>query len=108
MAGSQAVGVMSPSPFEILGVPADADDERIRAAYLRQVREHPPERDPEAFRRIHRAYEAVRDARARIAYRLFHVPDWRTIAASVPERPTPAQFQAMLRACAERMSEADG
>ncbi len=99
---------MTLSPFQILEVPADADDDRVRAAYLRKVRQHPPERDPETFRRIRQAYEAIRDVRARIAYRLFHVPDWRTIAVSVPERPTRAQFQAMLRACAERMTEADG
>ncbi len=99
---------MTLSPFQILGVPPDADDERIRAAYLRKVRQHPPERDPEAFRRIHQAYESIRDVRRRIAYRLFHVPDWRAAAASIGGRPTQAQFQAMLRACAERMTEADG
>jgi len=98
---------MTLSPFQILGVPTDADDDRIRAAYLRKVRQHPPERDPEAFRRIRQAYEAIRDVRTRIAYQLFHVPDWQA-AASIPGRPTRAQFQAMLRACAERMTEADG
>jgi DnaJ-class molecular chaperone len=45
--------------------------EDIRAAYLRQVKEHPPESDPEAFERIRAAYETLSDPRRRIHYRLF-------------------------------------
>jgi len=40
-----------------LGEHAAITPEAIRRAYLRQVRAHPPERDPEGFRRVREAYE---------------------------------------------------
>lgn len=55
----------------MLGVDATADDEQVRAAYLAAVRRSPPDRDPEGFRRIRDAYEAVRDEELRLALRLF-------------------------------------
>ena len=45
----------------VLGVGADATDEQLRAAYLAKVREHPPDRDPEAFERVRDAYDQLRD-----------------------------------------------
>jgi curved DNA-binding protein CbpA len=51
---------------KVLGVPADAGEEQIRAAYLRKVKEHPPEQSPEEFERIRDAYEALRDPRRRM------------------------------------------
>jgi uncharacterized protein (DUF1786 family) len=50
---------------EILGVPANASDEEIRAAYLSRVREFPPDRSPEEFERIRDAYDALRNPRQR-------------------------------------------
>jgi hypothetical protein len=44
-----------------LGLEAPASTEAIRRAYLRSVRKHPPERDPEGFRRVRQAYELLRD-----------------------------------------------
>lgn len=52
-------------PFEILGLSPEARDDEIREAYLRKVKAHPPERDPEMFERIRDAYEALRDPRRR-------------------------------------------
>ena len=52
-------------PRKILGVGPDAGDEEIRAAYLRRVKEHPPERSPERFELIRDAYETLRDPRRR-------------------------------------------
>ena len=49
----------------LLGVPAEASEAEIRSAYLEQVRQHPPDRDPESFERIRDAYEAMRDPRQR-------------------------------------------
>ena len=49
----------------VLGVAAGATEEEIRSAYLRKVKEHPPERDPAAFERIRDAYEVLRDPRRR-------------------------------------------
>jgi len=61
-------------PFAILGVEETADDEAVRAAYLRALRTSPPDRDPEGFRRIRAAYEALRDTESRLALRLFGPP----------------------------------
>jgi curved DNA-binding protein CbpA len=57
-------------PCQILGIPADADEEQIRAAYVRKVKEHPPDRSPEEFERIRDAYESLRDPRLRTRERL--------------------------------------
>jgi curved DNA-binding protein CbpA len=54
-------------PRALLGVGPDASDEDIRQAYLRKVRAHPPERDPETFEKIRDAYELLRDPRRRAA-----------------------------------------
>ena len=62
------------NPFAVLGLDEDADDEAVRAAYLAGIRRSPPDRDPEGFRRIRDAYEALRDAERRRALRLFGPP----------------------------------
>ena len=51
---------------EILGVEMNATDERIRAAYLDKVKEHPPDRSPDEFERIRDAYDTLRDPRRRM------------------------------------------
>lgn len=61
------------SPWAILGVAEDADEKEIRAAYLRQVKVYPPEREPEQFERIRDAYEALQDQGRRIKQMLFAV-----------------------------------
>jgi curved DNA-binding protein CbpA len=58
-------------PYAELGIPADADDETIRRRYLELVKQFSPERDPEKFARIRRAYESLRDLETRLRYRLF-------------------------------------
>ena len=50
----------------VLGVNHDATEEEIRAAYVRKVREHPPDRSPEEFERIRDAYNSLRDPRQRM------------------------------------------
>ena len=42
---------------ELLGVDGDADERALRRAYLRAVKAHPPERDPEGFARVREARE---------------------------------------------------
>jgi curved DNA-binding protein CbpA len=59
------------SPFAVLGIEETADDAQVRAAYLAKVRRSPPDRDPDGFRRVREAYEAVRDEEHRLALRLF-------------------------------------
>ena len=49
------------NPHIVLGLAADASSEEVRSAYLRLVREHPPERDADKFRQIHAAYTLLND-----------------------------------------------
>jgi hypothetical protein len=47
--------------LRVLGIDADPGAD-VRRAYLRKLREHPPERDPEGFQRIRAAYERLAPA----------------------------------------------
>jgi curved DNA-binding protein CbpA len=58
-------------PREILGVSPDASVEMIRDAYLRKVKENPPDRAPAVFERIRDAYEVLRDPRRRARLMFF-------------------------------------
>ena len=62
------------SPFAILDIEDNADDATVRAAYIRALRRCPPDRDPAGFGRIREAYEAIRDAEKRLAYRVLGPP----------------------------------
>jgi len=55
---------------KVLGVNQDATEEEIRAAYVRKVREYPPDRSPEEFECIRDAYDSLRDPRRRMRDRL--------------------------------------
>lgn len=57
--------------YMILDISPDSGDEEIRKRYLELVKKHPPEKDPDKFRRITEAYEAIKDVRLRIAGQLF-------------------------------------
>lgn len=52
-------------PIQVLGIEPGASDEEIRAAYLRKVKEHPPDRSPREFEQVRDAYDALRDPRQR-------------------------------------------
>ena len=58
-------------PYQVLGIEPEASGEEIRAAYLRKIREHPPEGDAETFERVRDAYAELRDPRERTRKRLF-------------------------------------
>ncbi|BCO09760.1 hypothetical protein GF1_21360 [Desulfolithobacter dissulfuricans] len=73
------------TPFDILGIPEDSDDGTVKKAYLAKVRSCPPERFPREFERIRRAYELIRDEKARVRYRLFHL-----------ERPRPEDIAGLI------------
>ncbi len=54
------------NPYSVLGLARGADDAAVKQAYFALVRAHPPERDPETFKRIRAAYERLRDPKTRI------------------------------------------
>ena len=57
--------------YEVLGLPAEADDDTIRRRYLELVRQFSPEHHPEKFSAIRAAYEQLKDLNTRLRYRLF-------------------------------------
>lgn len=94
------------NPFELLAVSADATDEAIKKAYLQKVKEYPPDQAPEQFQAIRRAYEAIQNHKARLAYTLFHIEPpnvdvlSQTLLQNTPtQRPDEALFMRMLAEC---------
>jgi curved DNA-binding protein CbpA len=66
-------------PYAVLGLKRGASHDEIRRAYFRQVREHPPETDPEGFKTLRAAYEQLRSAEQRAEtdlYLLQAPPPW--------------------------------
>ena len=49
------------TPYNILGISESATSDEIRTAYLEKVRISPPEKDPEAFQEIRKAYGVLVD-----------------------------------------------
>jgi hypothetical protein len=47
------------SPFGILGIAPTLDLGAVKRAYFAALAKHPPHRDPEGFKRIRSAYEAL-------------------------------------------------
>ncbi len=76
--------------YEILEVGEDAGDTAIKKAYLGMVRRYPPERCPDDFQRIYRAYELIKTVEDRLSYRLFHctLPEPADIAALLLQKET--------------------
>ena len=96
-------------PFAILGVSFSADDSAIRKAYLNKVREFPPERDPDGFRQVRTAYEAIIDEEARLRHHLFSEPIAQPSQLLAPwfeeeNRARPSRA-ALLEALASSLSE---
>jgi curved DNA-binding protein CbpA len=97
------------NPYLILRVSPRASDAEIRRAYLEGIRKFPPEREPERFQAISRAYEQIRDERSRLNYLLFdRTPSGATpsevfvefCAAGPVEKPLDFEaMKAFLRSC---------
>jgi curved DNA-binding protein CbpA len=58
------------TPYEVLGVPASADDDELRRAYRRAARERHPDLggDPRSFRQLQEAWDRIGTPAARRAY----------------------------------------
>ena len=72
-------------PLDMLGLPSDADDDAIRVRYLTLVKEFPPERNPEKFAEIRKAYEATKNLEDRLRRRLFEPNERDNIPALIDE-----------------------
>ena len=59
------------NPYQVMGLASTATEPEIRRTYFKLVREHPPERDPDQFKRIRTAYEILRDPDRRAEWDLF-------------------------------------
>lgn len=62
-------------PFFVFSLPHDASDSDVEARYHALVQACPPDRAGEAFAAVRAAYDGLRDARARLATRLFYFDD---------------------------------
>jgi len=67
---------VSSDPYEVLGVSCNASAAEIKQAYFALVREHPPERDPQTFKRIRAAYERLRAPAQRMDTDMLRVQPW--------------------------------
>lgn len=77
-------------PYQVLGLDPGVGESTIKRAYLQLVRQHPPEQQPEEFKRIRAAYEQLKDARARAEtdLGLFHLDAGRlTRKLGLPQWP---------------------
>jgi len=72
----------SVDPYAVLELPRTATLPEIKQAYFALVRAHPPEREPESFKRIRAAYERLRDPARRMETDMLLPVAW-----PGPERP---------------------
>lgn len=89
------------SPYQILGVDRNASEAQIKAAYFAKVRQHPPERDPEGFKRIRAAYEQLRSGDERAKTDLFTLDATATLDLATLHRsdaPPPQLTLAAIKA----------
>lgn len=67
------------NPYDILGLPPEADDAAIRGAYLELVRRYPPDHHPQRFAAVSAAYRILKDEGTRLRHQLFNTaPGLRT------------------------------
>jgi curved DNA-binding protein CbpA len=60
------------NPYLVLGLTVEADDQAIRQAYLRAIKEAPPDSDPKRFQAVSQAYEKIKDQASRHRHILFN------------------------------------
>lgn len=70
------VNPRSPDPYAVLGLTPSASLEDIKHAYFAQVRAHPPERDPEAFKQIRAAYERLKTPERKLEADMLRIEPW--------------------------------
>jgi curved DNA-binding protein CbpA len=73
-------------PYAVLGVAPTATDAEIKQAYFAQVRAHPPESDPQAFKLVRAAYDRLRSPEKRLEADMLRLQAW-------PEPALPAELK---------------
>jgi hypothetical protein len=98
------------TPFEearaLLGVGLEEEPAAIKRAYRRQVLAHPPDLDPEGFRRVRSAYELLMEPGERAREILLHSqPAIEAPVIALPDStpPVAATALALLRVLAARV-----
>lgn len=74
------------SPFGVLGIVPTLDPVAIKRAYFTALTQHPPHSDPEGFKRIRVAYEALRSRGEAAAHVLRSAIDVEAELAPLRER----------------------
>ena len=77
-------------PYAVLGVVPTATDAEIKQAYFAQVRAHPPESDPQAFKLIRAAYDRLRSPEKRLEADMLRLQAWTEPALPVELKTEPA------------------
>ena len=80
------------SPWSILGVSPEADDEQIRAAYIRKVKEHPPDRSATEFEKIRDAYDQLKDPYRRARHLILGANPDRPLESLLDDVPSSRRF----------------
>jgi len=63
-------------PYSVLGLEHSATGAEIKQAYFALVRAHPPEREPDVFKRIRAAYEQLREPERRLEADMLLLEPW--------------------------------
>jgi curved DNA-binding protein CbpA len=82
----------SSDPWAVLGITTDAGDEQIRVAYVRKIKEFPPDRNPMEFELIRDAYELLRDRRQRARHFLFSVDPRAPLSSMIEHGPRKRKY----------------
>ncbi|MCP4753294.1 MAG: hypothetical protein GY866_20580 [Proteobacteria bacterium] len=89
--------------YGILGTGFCDDDAEIRAAYLEKVKRYPPERFPEEYKTIRKAYEMVETNQKRIDYFLsgndmeFDHEEYQRLSLNVEKNITSEKWDSLCR-----------
>ncbi|MFA6013380.1 MAG: J domain-containing protein [Desulfobacteraceae bacterium] len=97
--------------YVILGLDTHASDTKIRSRYLDLVKQHTPEKEPETFKMITMAYEAIKDMRSRVKTRLFGTSQTascedilRAITLTLPVRKRIPTLKEIIKAESEKQN----
>ena len=74
--------------YQILEIPKESSDDEIKIAYIRLVKLHPPEHDPDKFIQVRKAYENLKDPVKRAREDLFtfnFIHDSFRLSSSTPQ-----------------------